>query len=843
MKTLQNTWKAFLQFLESVQLLHTTLDDVLAKMFYAGVLVTAIVLMLPEERPFEYSNLTVNSIATEEIIAPFKFAIQKTERELKRERDQAREAVPPVYDRNPDNEFIEKNKLSQFFVDLQVFFKAHDLSPDANTRTVQRQEAAVDSFLASFNLRYNVKFTRDNLRDLYVVYEQKQLSDLAASLSGGLAQVYRQGILDHTKDKVVESDIIAVEDGIEEKIPTGEVLDVREAKQQIDKLLRERYEGNALVQETGQYLAASFLTPNLVFNEPVTSERKEKAVHDVPITRGYVEQNERIIDSNEKVTEEVYQKLSSLAVAQQERSSSQRGWQQFKFISGKLLFGLMLILFTVLYLYFYRRSIFNDNRLLGMITIIFLMHFALAYVIKNFTSWPPETIPIVVAPMMLAMLLDFGTAFISGVSLSLILGSVLGNDYTFTFMSLIVGSVAIFSVQKIRNRKQMYRAILYITIAYLGVTSIFGLLHFKAMQDIFSNFVYYQATNAILAPTVVFLLIGIFEKLFDVTTDITLLELSDLNHPLIKDLSVKAPGSFNHSIAVANLAEAAALAIRANALLTRVGSYFHDIGKMLKPEYFVENQMGGINKHDNLSPHMSCLILINHVKEGAKLADKHNLPQSVRQFITEHHGTSLISYFYHKALEASEEKDLNESDFRYPGPKPQTTETAICMLADTVEAASRAMQNPTPQRIRNLVDTLVEKKIKEGQLDHCDLTMKQISLIKEAFIPILTGIHHLRIEYPSDSDIERERKAARDKVAGNTRNAARKKSESAIPEKSAPETASKPAGEDVPLNNESVSGTPGAEAKDADIAAPGNGHAGVESPLKEQSGTADTDNR
>ena len=179
----------------------------------------------------------------------------------------------------------------------------------------------------------------------------------------------------------------------------------------------------------------------------------------------------------------------------------------------------------------------------------------------------------------------------------------------------------------------------------------------------------------------------------------------------------------------------------------------------------------------------------------------------------------------------------------FRSPKPQTTETAICMLADTVEAASRAMQNPTPQRIRSLVDTLVEKKIKEGQLDHCDLTMKQISLIKEAFIPILTGIHHLRIEYPSDSDIERERKAARDKVAGNTRNAARKKSESAIPEKSAPETASKPAGEDVPLNNESISGTPGAEARDADTAAPGNGHAGVENSLKEQSGATDTDNR
>jgi len=289
----------------------------------------------------------------------------------------------------------------------------------------------------------------------------------------------------------------------------------------------------------------------------------------------------------------------------------------------------------------------------------------------------------------------------------------------------------------------------------------------------------------------VFLLIGIFERLFDVTTDITLLELSDLNHPLLKRLSVKAPGSFHHSILVANLAEAGAEAIRANSLLTRVGCYFHDIGKMLKPEYFVENQMGGINKHDNLSPHMSALILSNHVKEGMKLADKHKIPKAVKQFIPEHHGTSLMSYFYHKLLESSDEKEVNESSFRYPGPKPHSKETAIAMLADTVEAASRTLNNPTPQRIRNQVDTLVEKKIGEGQLDECDLTLNQIKQIKEAFVPILTGIHHGRIEYPG-SDADKDKKAAKEKTAAQ-------KKGSAQPEPQKPENQAQ-AGE---INNKS----------------------------------------
>ena len=281
--------------------------------------------------------------------------------------------------------------------------------------------------------------------------------------------------------------------------------------------------------------------------------------------------------------------------------------------------------------------------------------------------------------------------------------------------------------------------------------------------------------SGIITSAVVFLFIGIFERIFDVTTDLALLELSDLNHPLLKRLSVEAPGTFHHTIVVGNLAEAASKDIGANSLLSRVGCYYHDIGKMLKPEYFVENQMEAMNKHEKLTPNMSYLILVNHVKKGLDLAEKYKLPNLVKQFIPEHHGTSLITYFYNKAKETIDGKDLSEDDFRYPGPKPRSKETAIAMLADTVEAASRTLQNPTAQRIRNFTDTLINHKIDEGQLTESNLTLKEIDQIKRAFIPILMGIHHLRIEYPGESTGDKKREAEKSQIVVSSNGKNRKK--------------------------------------------------------------------
>ncbi len=768
MKAIKEFWESISNYLQSKTLYRgIKLGDLLVKLFYIATLTLVIIWMMPSERGFQYSNLTVNSISPEEIIAPFKFAIQKTEAELEAERKRAQEAIPRVYDKKPGVENRQIITLNKFFDEIQTFFNPQDLAAqEAQVEDSVKllDPVLADSFLIPFNVKYNVRLDRNDLQQLYVISQHNQLGKLEKQLEKGLRAAYKLGIINHPKAEIVETEIVIIEDNVEETIPLNEVMAISDAKGVVDSLLKDQNTGETLNSQIADFLTFAFLTPNLIFNEPQTKERKDKAVHEVPLTRGYVEQNERIIDSNEKVTREIYQKLVSLEIALNERSATTRGWDQLKLFTGRMLFAIILIMIMVFYVYFYRRSIFKDNRFLGMIMLIFLIQLGFAAIILNFTEWSNLTIPIIIAPMLIAVLLDFGIAFICLVTLSLIIGSILGNDYTFTFMSLIVGSIAIFSVQRIRNRRHMFRAIVYILLAYLVVNLILGLILVKPFQEIFRDFAYYLLPNAILAPVIIFFLIGIFERIFDVTTDITLLELSDLNHPLMKRLSVKAPGSFHHSVVVANLAEAAAVSIGANALLTRVGCYFHDIGKMLKPEYFVENQHGGVNKHDSLSPHMSYLIIVNHVKEGVKLAEKYKLPNAVKQFIPEHHGNSLVSYFYHKAKENNDGKEINESDFRYPGPRPQTKETAIAMMADTVEAASRALKDPSPQRIRTLVDSLIESKLKEDQLDECDLTLKDIYRIKEAFIPILTGIHHLRIEYPDENGKKKDKKPAEEKT-------------------------------------------------------------------------------
>jgi putative nucleotidyltransferase with HDIG domain len=261
----------------------------------------------------------------------------------------------------------------------------------------------------------------------------------------------------------------------------------------------------------------------------------------------------------------------------------------------------------------------------------------------------------------------------------------------------------------------------------------------------------YGLFNGFISTILTIGLLPIFESLFDVTTDITLLELSDLNHPLLKRLSLEAPGTYHHSIIVGNLAEAGAKAIGANTLLSRVGAYYHDIGKVDKPEYFVENQMGAKSKHEKLTPSMSALILESHVKEGVELAEEVNLPQAVIDFIHQHHGTTVMRYFYNKALEQGAGRDLKD-EYRYPGPRPHSKETAIVMLADAVEAASRVLEDPKPSRLKSLIKKIIDSKLQAGELSDSDLTFKELSAIEHAFLPVLISIFHPRVEYPETAE-------------------------------------------------------------------------------------------
>ncbi|GAB4376580.1 MAG: HDIG domain-containing protein [Calditrichia bacterium] len=738
------------------------LDDFLLKGVLFLVLVIFIVWMLPSERPFEYSNLTIGSVSGEEIIAPFTFPIVKSPEQLERERQEAQLRVPPVfmYDANVAN--VQQIKLKNLFNELIQYFNrvSHRAKVDTVSLPVLLTHTNVDSVLQQVQVKYGVQLQISAIQNLYHLYQENRMRYLQNRLLSIYAQIFNTGIIDQAKNNIQESKIAVVKNGLEEELGVHEVLDRNQALEVMVEKLSEIYTPNQAEYEIARQIIPAFLVPNLQFNSEVTRTRKEKAVHEVPPTKGFVYKNQRIVDSHEIITEDVYLTLQSMAQALNERSMMKRGWNRVLFFGGKYLFAALVVLILGFLIYYFRPNYFSDNKLLLLIALILLIQFLFTILVTDVLGWSYLSIPIILGPMLLSMLLDSLTAFLGTIVISFILGASQGNNYYLALLVLVVGTVALFSVQKIRNRGQMFRAIFYIILGYGVINFAYGFIHYESVQTVMKNFVFYQVPNAILAPTAVFLLIGVFERFFDVTTDITLLELSDLNHPLLKRLSVEAPGTFHHSIIVGNLAEAAAKAIGANSLLARVGCYYHDIGKMLKAEYFVENQTGAINKHENLTPTMSCLVLAKHVKAGLELAEQHRLPKAVKQFIPEHHGTSLMAYFYQKAKDTMDEKDINENDFRYPGPKPQSRETAIAMLADSVEAAARTLPNPNPQRIRALVENLVEKRFQEGELDECDLTLRGLNKIKEAFIPILLGIHHLRIEYPAEATGEKPKKPA-----------------------------------------------------------------------------------
>ena len=357
-------------------------------------------------------------------------------------------------------------------------------------------------------------------------------------------------------------------------------------------------------------------------------------------------------------------------------------------------------------------------------------------------------IPFAFAAVLVTLLVDPNVGFLVSIALSILSGLYYGDIYLGTYV--MVGSLAgIYSSRQYKERAAVLKAGLTI-----GIVNTLGLLAIGFLRGgpLTSSTAFFKLSIALLsgmlASALASMLLPALESLFKITTDIRLLELSNLNAPILRRLSVEAPGTYHHSLMVGTLAEAAAEAIGANPLLVRVAAYYHDLGKMLKPEYFVENQVFGINKHETLSPSMSCLIIASHVKDGLELAKEIGLSQRIRDMIPQHHGTRIMTYFYQKAKEAAKNQEVIEADFRYPGPKPQTKEAAIMMMADSVEAASRTLSNPSPAQVQGMINRVVDAIVADNQFDECDITLRDIRLVKESFFKILTGIYHRRIDYP-----------------------------------------------------------------------------------------------
>ncbi len=498
-------------------------------------------------------------------------------------------------------------------------------------------------------------------------------------------------------------------------------------------------------------IISHFLEPNLRYNKEATERNRNAALEAIREDKGWVYKDEMIIKANERVSELHSDKLLSLARFKRQRFARSNFWQFLLPPLGRLFFVAFPILFFGFYVYYFRKNIFASNSALVLFSILLGGMVIILYIIISQNYLSPYLVPVTIASMLVTIAYDLETGLFLTYASAILIGVLTGFKLDVVFVAISAGTVAAFSVRKVRHRHEFYRSIIYLSVVYFGVVYIVESLKLTPNADLWRH-TGLAVLNGFLSPILTIGLLPLFESTFKLTTDITLLELSDLNRPLLKRLALEAPGTYHHSIMIGTLAEEAAKSIDANSLLARVGSYYHDIGKMLKPEYFVENQVGARNKHEKLAPSMSALILEAHVREGKEMAEEHGLPDCIIEFITGHHGTSVMTYFYDKEKQSREGEGVNIDDFRYPGPKPKTREVAIVMLADSVEAASRTLEDPTSARVRNLVKKISAAKFESGELEGCDLTLSELNKIEESFIRVLIGIFHKRIVYPGEDE-------------------------------------------------------------------------------------------
>jgi len=510
------------------------------------------------------------------------------------------------------------------------------------------------------------------------------------------------------------------------------------------------------LKQFSAWVAKSSLRVNLVYNAQETEARRRTAMEQVlpvKLARGEV-----IVRKGQKVTEEHMALLEDLGLVQS-------GPDVSDLVGSGILSGI-LVGSVALYLRFFNRDVFESESrliLLGLIAAVTLLIAQVFQPISGFLA------PVAAGTMLMATLIEPRLAVVSGMALSVMVSVMNGWDMRFFLAGTVGGLAGVLGVSRVGQRSDFMRAGFLVSSAVVLVVITSHLIMGASLGDLASwRSILWGGLNGIVSAILTMGCLPYLEILFQVMTPVKLIELSNPNRPLLRRLLMEAPGTYHHSVMVANLAEAATEAVGGDSLLARVGSYYHDVGKVKRPYFFIDNQFGLENPHDRLSPSLSTLIVTSHVKDGLELAREHKVPEPVQEFIRTHHGTSLVSYFYSRAAEEGKCEDLPESDFRYDGPKPSTRETAIVMLADGVEAAVRSLTKPTPARVEGVVKKIIKERLYDGQLDHSDLTFKDLDTIGDAFVKALSGMFHPRIEYPESvlREMERQRNGAKISAQG-----------------------------------------------------------------------------
>lgn len=499
------------------------------------------------------------------------------------------------------------------------------------------------------------------------------------------------------------------------------------------------------------------IRPTLIHDMTATQQRIEEIRQEVPPVQVTVRKGQTIVRPGDVVDE--------LHIEMFEQLGLQRSDSPYMALIGIALFVAISYTIVLLYIMNYKKQIYDSDSNLILTGLLIVITLILAKVVTliNFGGDSDlgiqvgHMIPLAAGSMLIAILLDIKLAVFLTVILGLFIGILTGGQLPFVVTAVIGGLVGVYSVSQLSGRSDLVKAGLYVAVASVSSVVALGLI-FNNSLSVISVGIIMGLLNGILSSVMTIGLLPFLESAFKITSSVKLLELSNPNHPVLKRLLFEAPGTYHHSILAGNLAEAAADEVDADSLLVRVGAYYHDIGKLKRPYFFIENQLSGDNPHNKLAPTLSTLIITSHVKDGVELAKENQLPQVIVDIIEQHHGTSLMSFFYHKACEGDKGETVKEDDFCYDGPRPQTKEAALVMLGDSVEAAVRAMQNPTPGKVEGLVRKIVKDKLNSGQLDECDLTLRDLEKITQAFLRVLNGIFHSRIEYPENLAKEIERR-------------------------------------------------------------------------------------
>lgn len=731
----------------------TRLWGVIARVLLVLGTTAVLVVCFPWERTTQFAHLKVGSVVTDEIIAPFDFEVLKSPSELEQERLQAREFAYPVFIKDDSIALKNIEKFDQVWSVIQstsiaIAQKPSDLPVAGNLlrdSLASRMSVTLDSTAWSFLAKTTINPVHS--RQFYTPLRQI------------LQDIFSQGILS-VSPRIIQSPdgiITLVELGEELVADIGNFLVLGSAKAEVLKRLKTVFtSGNTQPFDTlrvAYELIIPLLEPNIIYDEVETEKRRDRAVATVPTVKGLVLKNERIVDSNVRLTQDHLDKLRSLEAKEAELVRVSGGLQFFAPILGRviLVLGLILLLGGILHHLGY--DIASEFRHMIILSLILILPVVAVSFMTHQANVSPIYLPITAVVIVSVFLFNVTTAVGVSIGASILVSAVAGFGFTTFILCLFPSLVAVISVQGSQTRAKIMKAAIPIGVTYLLSITMLNLLQYSFGMETLTE-MGIGAANAVVSPILAMGLLIPFELISGITSDLTLLELSDLNRPLLRKLALKAPGTYHHSILVGNLSEAAAEEIGANPLLVRVASYYHDVGKMDIKEYFIENQANGDNIHDMLAPEASASHLKDHVTRGLAIAKKHRIPKVVRDFIPQHHGTNIMPYFYHKALKQSKSENIDKEKYRYPGPKPQSREAAIVMLADVVEASARALKDPTPEDIKKAIDQAVESRIEENQLDDSELTLKDIKRIRDAFARVLSGMVHQRIEYPDSEELE-----------------------------------------------------------------------------------------